>query len=149
MNTKADVENFLSQKKLAVVGASESGKKFGNSILKELSAKGFEILPVHRSAKEINGFSCFNSINELPGDTGGLIISVKAADTMKIVEEAHSTGIKNIWIQKGSGSKKAEEFCLENDINLVNGKCVFMFADPKGVHRFHRFLMELFGKLPK
>ena len=39
MITQAAVDDFLSQKALAVVGVSRGGKKFGNTILQELSAK--------------------------------------------------------------------------------------------------------------
>jgi hypothetical protein len=33
--------------------------------------------------------------------------------------------------------------------NLVFNKCIFMFASPvKGIHKFHRVLARLFGKVP-
>lgn len=31
----------------------------------------------------------------------------------------------------------------------VHGECILMFADPKGIHRFHHWLRGLLGKLPE
>ena len=33
--------------------------------------------------------------------------------------------------------------------NAVHGECIMMFAQPTGVHRFHRWLWQVMGKLPK
>jgi hypothetical protein len=42
--------------------------------------------------------------------------------------------------------KIAEEYQKE----IIHRKCIFMFAEPvKGVHKFHRFIMKLFGMFPK
>jgi len=41
MNSKKVVEDFIAQKKIAVVGVSRKKTKFGNAIYKELKQKGF------------------------------------------------------------------------------------------------------------
>ena len=41
------IDNFVGSKRIAVVGMSRSGKKFGNMASKELKTKGYEIFPVH------------------------------------------------------------------------------------------------------
>ena len=51
------IKNFMSQKRIILFGASRSGKKFGNAVLKEMSGKGYQIFPVHPECKEINDIS--------------------------------------------------------------------------------------------
>ena len=46
MATKAAVEEFINQRILAVAGISRGGKKFGNTVCRELKAKGYRIYPV-------------------------------------------------------------------------------------------------------
>jgi len=53
MNTQ--IENFVQGKRLAVVGLSRSGKKFGNMAYKELKERGYTLYPVHPQAQEIDG----------------------------------------------------------------------------------------------
>jgi predicted CoA-binding protein len=148
MTTRSSVEQFLSQKTLALAGASRGGKKFGNAILKDLTAKGYELSLVHPEAGEIDGLKCYPSVTELPGQVGGLVVAVPADQTEKIVQEAVATGIRNIWMQQGSESSEAIRLCKENGVNEVHGECILMFAQPTGIHRFHRWLWGLFGKLP-
>lgn len=49
------IDNFINSKRIAVVGMSRTGKKFGNMAVNELKNKGYEIFPVHPEAQEIDG----------------------------------------------------------------------------------------------
>jgi predicted CoA-binding protein len=46
-STRADVENFVGQHKLAVVGVSRDTKKFGNAAYKALKEKGYQVYPIN------------------------------------------------------------------------------------------------------
>ena len=143
------VEGFLSEKTLALAGVSRSGKKFGNAVLKELSGKGYEVLVVHPEAKDIDGHQCYASVSELPDRVGGLVLVIPPSQTEKILNDVHEAGINKIWMQQGSSSPRAVKFCEENDISVVSGECILMFAQPQGLHKFHHWLWGMFGKLPK
>jgi predicted CoA-binding protein len=150
MNSKASVEAFVSQKSLALVGVSRSGKKFGNTILKELKEKGYTVYPVHPEAEEIDGARCYSSLNEVPQDVGGAVFVVKPAQTTKLVREAKERGIPRVWMQQGAQSDEAMQFCKDHDIDVVHNECILMFAgEAKGIHGFHKWLWKIFGKLPK
>ncbi len=149
MTTKAGIDQFLSQKKLAVVGASRNGKKFGNYAGKELRSKGYQVIPVHPEAEVIDGENCFRSLSEIPDGVGGVFIAVKPVETEKVVREVAEAGIKHVWIQQGAESTAAVDFCIEQELNVIHGECIMMFAEPVGsIHGFHRWLWKLFGKLP-
>ena len=148
--TKQSVENFFAQKTFALVGVSRNERKFGSAIFKELTKKGYKIFPINPKMTEINGEKCYFSINDLPEKPGGVIICVKKDETIKIVKEAVQLGIKNIWMQQGSETAEAINYCKENNVNFVHKECVMMFASPvDSIHKFHRGLKKLFGALPK
>jgi predicted CoA-binding protein len=117
-------------------------------VFKDLTGKGYEVLPVHPEADEVAGARCFASLAELPKGVGGLILVVPPDATEKMVRNAHEAGIKRIWMQQGAESTEATRFCEENGIDVVHGQCIMMFAEPAGIHRFHRWLNGVFGKLP-
>ena len=148
MTTPASVEGFLAEKTLAIAGVSRSGKGFGNSVLKDLTGKGYEVHPVHSETDEVSGFRCFRTIADLPKKVGGLVLVVPPDQTEKLVRQAKDAGIKRVWMQQGAESAEAIRFCEENGIDAVHGECVMMFAQPTGVHKFHRWLNGVFGKLP-
>jgi len=143
------IESFLAERRLALAGASSTANKFGNAVYKELSSKGYELFLVHPSAKEINGVTCYGSLSELPDDVGGLVNVVPPAQTEKLVQEAHKVGIKKVWMQQGSDSAQAIEYCKEHGLDVIHGECILMFSQPRGLHKFHHWLWGLLGKLPK
>lgn len=150
MTSKTSVETFIAQKTLALAGASRSGKKFGNSVLKELTDRGYTVYPVHPEAEEIDGQRCYASLKDLPEAVGGAVLVTKPTQTELLVRQAKEAGIPRVWMQKGAHSDDAVTFCRENGIDAVHDECILMFSDPvNGVHAFHRWLWKVFGKLPK
>lgn len=150
MNKRAAIDAFLSQRTFALVGISRGGKKFGNMVLRDLSAKGFLIYPVHPQAETIDHVRCYPSLNALPEPVGGVIVVVPPAQTETVVQEAHAAGITRVWMQQGAESPAAIRFCEENNMTVVHGECIMMFAEPVGsVHGFHRLINKLVGKYPR
>jgi predicted CoA-binding protein len=149
MTTKAAVSDFLAQQTLAVVGASRTGKKFGNTAYKELRAKGYKVIPVHPHAEIIEGDPCYPSLSALPEAVDGVLIVVPPSETEKVVTDAGQAGIRRVWMQQGAESQAAIRFCEERDINAVHGECILMFAEPAGLHRLHRWAWGILGNLPQ
>ncbi|MBI3950457.1 MAG: CoA-binding protein [Acidobacteria bacterium] len=149
MTTKSAVEDFVAQQTLAVVGVSRGGKKFGNLALKALKAKGYHVFPINPHAESIEGEQCYPTLKSLPERVDGVLIVVPPTETEQVVREAAAAGIRRIWMQQGAESEAAIRFCQENGLSVVHGECILMFARPvDSVHRLHRWIWGLLGKLP-
>ena len=149
MTSQKSVDEFLSCKNLAVVGVSRKSSKFGNVIYNELKKKGINIYGVNPNMEIVNGDKCYKNLNELKGKIDGIINVVSPTQTYQVVREANDIGIKNIWMQQGSESEEAINYCQENEINEVHKECILMFADPvNSIHGLHRWLWKVLGKLP-
>jgi predicted CoA-binding protein len=149
MSRKADVDDFLAQKTLAVVGVSRGGKKFGNAVLKDLKAKGYRTFAINPHAQSIEGERCYTNLSALPERPDGVVTIVPPAATEEVVKQAHAAGIKRIWMQQGSESEAAIRYCRDNGMTAIDGECILMFAEPSAFHhRFHRWVWKLLGKLP-
>jgi len=146
---REQVSDFVSQRRLALVGISRGGRKFGNAAFRELSAKGYTVLPVHPEAETLEGARCWPSLAALPERVDGVVVVVPPAEAAKVVEEAHAAGIPRVWLQQGAESPEAIRFCEEHGIRVVHHECIFMFAEPLGwFHGAHRALWRILGKLP-
>jgi uncharacterized protein len=147
--SKQSVDDFLAQKKLALVGLSRKGGKFGNLILKNLTGKGYKVYPIHPEAESIDGHPCWKRLDMLPEKVGGAVLVVPPQETEKVVRQAAEAQIGRIWMQQGAESESAIRFCEESGISVVHGHCILMFAEPAGfLHGFHRSILKLFGRLP-
>ncbi|HVO73186.1 MAG TPA: CoA-binding protein [Ignavibacteriaceae bacterium] len=150
MITQKLIDDFLSQTPLAVAGVSRDPKKFGYACFRDLKKRGYTVIPVNPKIDSIDGEKCYPDIKSIPEKIGALLIVLHPEQTERITAEAFASGIKYVWMQKGAESQKAIDYCEANGINLVYGECILMFAQPvQSFHKFHRFFVKLFGKLPK
>ena len=149
MNRKADVDAFLSKKRIAVAGVSRSGNKFGNMAAKELKKKGYQIYPVNPEADEIGGEKCYRSVSAIEDPPEGVIIITPPDRTAGVVRDALDAGVRDIWIQQGAESEQASELAEKGGGAVINGECVLMFAEPAAFyHKIHRWIWKMLGRLP-
>lgn len=150
MTSMAVIDEFLAQRSLAVVGVSRQQRKFGNKVYKDLTAKGYKVFAVNPNAREIDGKPCYPHLKDLPEPVGGVVLVIPPSETSRVAREAVEAGIFRIWMQQGSESREAIEFCEKEGIDVIHGMCIMMFAEPVAhFHRFHRWLWRILGKVPK
>jgi len=149
MTSKKIVDEFLLQKKIAVVGVSRKKTKFGNAIYKELKQKGYQVFPINPNMQTFEGDPCYPDLLSIPEKVDAVVINVPPAQTEKVVREAKEAEINKVWLQQGSQSKDAIKFCEENGIDYVTNECILMFAQPSAfIHRAHKWVWGVLGKLP-
>jgi len=149
MTSKVAVDNFLSCKNIAVVGVSRKSTKFGNAAYRELKKRGINVYGVNPNMEIVEGDKCYKNLRELEGKIDGIVNVVSPIQTVEVVKEANSIGVKNIWMQQGSESNEAINFCKENGINEVHKECILMFAEPVGsIHKVHKWFWKVLGRLP-
>jgi predicted CoA-binding protein len=140
---QATIDAFVAEPALALLGASRSGRKFGNIALRELRGHGYRVYPVHPIAASIDGVRCFRSLAELPERVGGVLISVPPDQAVAAVRSAAAAGIHRVWLQRGAASPYVVAVCAELGIEAVVDECILMFASPRGIHRAHRWVHDL------
>ena len=150
--SRAEIEEFLSQRVLALAGASRGGRGFGNAVRRVLAAQGRRVLVVHPDAGHIDGVDgapCWFDLAALPEPAGGVVVVVPPPAAVRVVEDAARAGIRRVWLQQGAESEAAVAFCRREAMSVVWGECILMFAEPAGFpHRAHRWVRGVFGKLP-
>jgi len=79
-----DMETFFTPKSVALVGASSSPGKIGNSILDSLVNHDFKgrVYPINPKADKIFGQKCYPSVADIPGKVDLVIISVDLSMTV-------------------------------------------------------------------
>jgi hypothetical protein len=149
MTSKSVVDDFIAQKTLAIFGVSRSGNKFGNMAYRELKAKGYKVYAVHPEAETLEGDRAYKNLASLPEQVGGVVTVVPPSQTEQVVRQVAEAGIKRVWMQQGSESEAAIQFCKENGISEVHGECIMMYGVNTSFHKFHGLIWKWFGKAPK
>ncbi len=144
------IKSFLKLKNIAIIGVSRKGEGFGAAIYNHLKDNGYTVYAVNRIGGFSNNIKLYNSLFQIDKQIDGIITIVPPSETEALLLSAHDLGIKNVWMQQGSQSNSAIQFCKEKKINVVYGECILMFVEPvKSIHKFHRFINKLIGKYPK
>lgn len=142
------IQNFISGKRIAVVGVSRNKEKFGGMVFTELAARGYQVFPVHPTAQEISGVPCYPNLTALRGQVDGALVAVPSQQAVPVLREAAAIGLKNVWLQQGAESPEALVAARDLGLNLVANKCVLMYAPPvRSFHAWHRLFARLSGKL--
>lgn len=141
----SQIRSFLNQKTIAVIGASRDPKKFGTEAMNHLVSQGYHLIPVHPEAESIADIACVKSIAELGKDVQALFIALPKDKVDAILQQALDHGISNIWIQQFSDGPQTQTIIQASEANILTGRCIFMYTQPEGVHKFHEKLNKLFG----
>ncbi len=148
-NKLSEIKAFLEPKRFAFIGLSSDPKKFSRAAYKELSGRGFKMLPVNPKMEELDGVKCYKDISELPEDVKHALIMTPKSETLSAVGKAIDKGIHHIWIQQGAETEALDDLAKDHKITMINKACILMFAQPVGgVHGFHRFLSKVFRTYP-
>ncbi len=127
------IKNYLDKKNtIGFIGATIQKDKWGFKKYKEIKNAGFKVYPINPKYDEIDGDKCFSNLKSLieflNKKPDFVITIVPPKVTEKIVEQCKIFGINKIWMQPGSESKKAINYCKENRIEVVHGVCIVVDA---------------------
>jgi len=120
------IEEFIAQRKFAVVGATDNPEKYGNQIVKNLKSRGYEVYPVNPKLKKIEGITCYPVLADIPVKVDIVDFVVPPGVTETILKQCLELGLNRIWLQPGSESEAAITFCNENNLKVVHSVCVMM-----------------------
>ncbi len=120
------INEFLAQKRFAVVGATDNPQKYGNQIVKNLQKRGYEVYPVNPKLTELEGIKCYASLAEIPVKVDVVDFVVPPRVTEETLKQCRELGLHQIWLQPGSESENAIAFCLEHNLKVVHGVCVML-----------------------
>ena len=147
------VEDFLSNKRIAMVGMSRKPHDIGPQLFEKFTKLGYEIVPVNPNVSEIMGRPCYARVQDIQPAPDAALLLTSPAVTNAVVHDCAEAGIKHVWMYRGGGqgavSDEAVAFCRDHQINVIPGQCPFMFLKPvNGIHWCHRLIFKIKGQYP-
>ena len=120
------IKEFMSQKKFAVIGATNDKDKSGYRIFMNLKNRGYKVFPVNPKLKELEGVTCYGKVSDIPEKVDVADFVVPPPVTENILKECKELGLNRIWLQPGSESHAAIKYCNENKMKVIHDLCVMM-----------------------
>src|SRR5689334_16796592 len=71
---RADIDRFLACRRIAVIGMSRNRADYSRMLWKAFRERGYEVVPVHNTAVEIDGAKCFSTLGAISPPPDGAVI---------------------------------------------------------------------------
>jgi hypothetical protein len=89
-------------KTVAVVGASNDRRKYGNKALRAYKAEGHHVIPINPNEREVEGIPAYASVLDVPGPIDMATVYVPPDVGLRLLPEFQQKDIKEIWINPGA-----------------------------------------------
>ncbi len=151
------IENFLSQKKIAVVGVSDQRETGCNLAYRKFKDNGYIVSAVNPRLTEFEGGPCYPDLKSIPEKPDAVFILTNPKITEQIVQQCVDLGIKHVWMHCMLGTKPglaagmtsvsqdAVQMCRDNGIAVIPGSCPNQFLKADFGHAAMRWMFRTFG----
>jgi len=126
MILKDAIETFKNARRIAVVGASRSPRKYGYKVFYHLERAGYEVYAVNPNCELIGSHKCYPDFDALPVEPAAAIFITPPEVTTKMVRRALDRGINSIWMQPGASSPEAITLAEGAGAAVVHGRCALI-----------------------
>src|SRR4030042_3525231 len=99
------VQDFLAQKKIAVVGVSDKRDTGCNAGYRRFKAAGYIVSAVNPHLTTFDGGPCYPDLKSIPEKPDAVFILANPRVTEKIVQQCVDLGIKHVWMHCLMGTK--------------------------------------------
>lgn len=151
------VQDFLAQKKIAVVGVSDQRESGCNLGYRKFKEAGYSVSAVNPRLTTFEGDPCYPDLRSIPDKPDAVFILANPKVTEQIVQQCVELGIKRVWMHCLMGTKpglaagmtsvsqEAVRVCRENEITVIPGACPNQFLKPDFGHAMMRVIFRTLG----
>jgi predicted CoA-binding protein len=151
------VQDFLAQKKIAVVGVSDKHETGCNEAYKRFKQNGYQVYAVNPRMSTYDNQPCYADLKSIPEKVDAVFILANPKVTEQVVQQCVDLGVNHVWMHCLMGTKpglqagassvspSAVEMCKANGIAVIPGACPNQFLKPDFGHAMMRGMWKLFG----
>jgi predicted CoA-binding protein len=104
---------------VAVVGASNDRRKFGNKAVRAFRADGHRVIPINPHEPAIEGLRAYASVLDVPGPIDMATVYVRPEIGLRLLGEFEQKQIPEIWINPGADSADLLGEARRRKLNVI------------------------------
>jgi predicted CoA-binding protein len=89
---------------VAVIGASNDRRKFGNRAVRAYRLRGYTVVPINPHETEVEGLRAYKSVLDVPGPIEMASFYVPPDVGERVIEEIARKRIPEVWLNPGAES---------------------------------------------
>jgi predicted CoA-binding protein len=110
-------------KTIAVVGASNDRRKFGNKCVRAYLRAGWRVFPVNINPqeKEVEGLPTHTRVSDVPGDLDRISVYLPPPVTLELLPDFAAKGAGEVWMNPGAADRAVIDEARRQGIPVVEG----------------------------
>jgi hypothetical protein len=98
------MEGAATRRVVAVIGASNNRRKFGNRAVRAYLEQGYTVIPINPRESQVEGLTAYASVLDVPGpiDVASFYVPPEIGET--VIEQVVQKGVGEIWLNPGADS---------------------------------------------
>jgi len=96
-------------KVVAVIGASNDRRKFGNRAVRAYRDQGYTVVPINPHESEVEGLRAYKSVLDVPGPIDMASLYVQPETAEDIIGEVAQKAIAEVWLNPGCDTDEVIE----------------------------------------
>ncbi len=104
---------------VAVIGASNDRKKYGNKAVRAYHQRGFTVYPVNPHEPEVEGLPTFKTIAQVPERPNLISVYVRPEILLKLLPDIAARGCDELWLNPGTESDQVLAEAERLKLNVI------------------------------
>lgn len=151
------VQDFLSQKRIAVVGVSNKRETGCNLAYRKFKEAGYSVSAVNPHITTFESDPCYPDLESIPEKPEAVFILTNPRVSEQIVQQCVDLGIRRVWMHCLMGtrpglaanmtsvSQDAVRMCRNNGIKVIPGSCPNQYLSSDFAHSLMRIIFRTLG----
>lgn len=104
---------------IAIIGASNNRRKFGNKAVRAYQHKGWTVYPVHPTQSSIEGLTVYKTIADVPHPIDRVALYLPPPVTMRVLPDIAAAAPGDVYFNPGTTSPEVIAKARELGLNAI------------------------------
>lgn len=116
---QTNLADTRSVKTVAIIGASNDRRKFGNKAVRAFRQQGYQVFPVNPREQTIEGLPAFASVTDVPVRPQQISVYLPPEILLPLLPEIAAKGCDELWLNPGAESDAVLAECERLGLNVI------------------------------
>ena len=116
-------------RRVAVIGASNDRRKYGNKAVRAFLAQGYTVFPINPHEASVEGVVAYAKVTDVPEAVEMATMYVPPEIGLTVVDDLARKGIKEVWFNPGSESPALVARAKALGLDAIEACSIFGIGD--------------------
>lgn len=91
---------------VAIIGASNDRRKFGNKAVRAFAASGWRVFPVNPKLEAVEGLAAYPDLASVPGLLDAISLYLPPPAVLGVLDAIAERGAREVWFNPGTANEE-------------------------------------------